>query len=192
MAEPPGWEAWAITRHRNSDTLARFLERFVDRAAAEDQRDEQLSLLPLDRPQRDFAMAEGTTHEEIAAWLRESFDWEPAITLTHSIARGLSIPWRAFSLFGLPSCRADLMSASVRFTPDGELVLALEARTLDEAITWLKRLAEEFDADLGLVAGSPPGSRAEAEEMIRNGRSHYHWRRQPSSGTSASARPRAS
>ena len=178
VGEPPGWEVWVITPHRSPYTLSRFLGGFVDRAAAEDRGDEQLMLRPLvERAPADYPKPASSRTEEIARWLEEGSDWEPAVTLTHSIERGLSRPWRAFSLFGLPSSRPDLMSASIEFTPDGELVLGVEARTREHAGVWLERLAEEFDADLGLLSISPPGSRAGAEELIATGQAQQHWRR---------------
>jgi hypothetical protein len=189
VAEPPGWEVWVITPHRNADTISRFLSAFVDRAAAEDRGDEQLMLRPLDRTPVGFVMTSSTTTDDVAQWFRDSADWEPALTLTHSIERGLSRPWRAFSLFHLPTCRPDLVSASIEFTPDGELVLAVEARTRKEAVAWLTRLAAEFDADLGLLAIGPLGSRSGAEELIANGHAQHHWRRHTGSGPERISRP---
>jgi hypothetical protein len=192
MSEPDGWDVWVITPHRNADTISRFLAGFVDRAAAEDRGDEQLMLNPLvERASVDIATSPSTTTEEIAGWVNE-FDWEPALTLTHSIERGLSRPWRAFSLFGLPSTRRDLMSAAIEFTSDGELVLGVEASTSEEAAAWLERLADEFDADLGLVSIYVPGSRERAEELIATGKAHHHWRRKPAAGTEITSRPRIS
>jgi hypothetical protein len=189
VAEPDGWDVWVITSHRSADTLARFLAGFVDRAAAEDRGDEQLMLRPLDRSSTDFIITASTAPGDISRWFKESFDWEPALTLTHSIQRGLSRPWRAFSLFNLPCSRPDLMAASIGFTPDGELVLGVEARTRKDAVAWLTRLAEEFDADLGLVSGQPPQSRDGAEELIATDRAHHHWRRRPGTGAEATSRP---
>jgi hypothetical protein len=188
MADP-GWDAYVITPHRSIETLARFVAGFVDRAAAEDRGDEELMLLPLNRSTTDFVMTAPGAPGDLARWFKESFDWEPALTLTHSIQRGLSRPWRAFSLFNLPSSRPDLMAASIGFTPDGELVLGVEARTREDAVAWLTRLAEEFDADLGLVSGQPPLSRDEAEELIANDIAHHHWRRTPDTGAEASSPP---
>lgn len=185
----PGWDVWVITSHRSADTLQRFLAGFVDRAVAEDRGDEQLMLLPLDRSTTDFVMTSSTAPGDIERWFKETFDSEPAITLTRSIQRGLSRPWRAFSLFNLPSSRPDLMTASISFTPDGELVLGVEARTREDAVVWLTRLAKEFDADLGIVSGQPPLSRDEAEELIANDIAHHHWRRRPGTGAEASSRP---
>lgn len=177
VAGQHGWEAWVVTPHRDSGTLGRFLESFVDRAAAEDRGDEQLMLRPLiDREPVRFEMASSTTTEEIARWL-DDYDWEPAIRLTRSIERGLSRPWRAFSLFNLPTRHPDLLGASVEFTPDGEVILGVEARTKDEAIGWIDRLAVDFDADLGLVTEYTVGSRKGAEALIADGKAHYHWRR---------------
>lgn len=178
MVSQPGWEVWVITRHRTDDTISRFLAEYVDRAAAEDRGDEQLMLHPLDRSPVGFAMTSSTTTEDIEHWFKTSWDWEPAITLTHSIGRGLSRPWRAFGLYGLPSGLRNLLGASIRFTRDGELVLGVEARTKDEAAAWLERLADEFDADLGLVSGSAPEGRDQAEQLIAVGKAHLHWRRQ--------------
>lgn len=183
MREPAGWEAWVITPSRNADTISRFVGGFVDRAAAEDRGDEQLMMDPLvERDLADFAITSTTTTDEIARWLQDGSDWEPVLTLTHSLARGLSRPWREFSLFGLPSSGPDLMSAAIEFTSDGELVLGVEARTFEEAAAWLERLAEEFAADLGLVSGSVPGNRDRAEELIATGKAHHHWRRRPATG----------
>jgi hypothetical protein len=185
----PGWDVYVITSHRSIETLARFIAGFVDRAAAEDRGDEELMLLPLNRSTTDFVMTASTAPGDVARWFKESLDWEPALTLTHSIQRGLSRPWRAFSLFNLPCSRPDLMAASIGFTPDGELVLGVEATTREDAVAWLTRLAEEFNADLGLVSGQPPLSRDDAEELIANDIAHHHWRRTPGTGAEPSSRP---
>ena len=191
MREPPGWEVWVITTHRSPDTLSRFVGGYVDRAAAEDRGDEELMLDPLvERDSVDRVITPTTTTDDLARWLKGGSDWEPALSLTHSIARGLSRPWRAFSLFGLPSSQPNLMTAGIQFTQDGELVLGAEARTREEAAVWLERLAEEFDADLGLVSEYPPGSRERAEELIATGKAHHHWRRRPGTGAETTSRPR--
>ncbi len=189
MIESDGWDVWVITTHRDASTISRFLAEFVDRAAAEDRGEEQLMLAPLDRSSADFAITSTTPSGDIARRFEASFDWEPAVTLTHSIERGLARPWRAFGIFGLPSSRPDLMSAAIEFTPDGELVLGVEARTSEEAAAWLIRLATDFDADLGLVSGSVPQSQARAEELIATGRAHHQWRRQPGTESARSSRP---
>jgi hypothetical protein len=186
VREPPGWEVWVVTPHRSAEALSRFLDGYVDRTAAEDRGDDQLMLEPLfERVPVDLQMTSSTTTEDITRWLHATSDWEPAITLTHSIERGLSRPWRAFSLFHLPSRRPDLLSASIEFTRDGELVLGVEARTRELAGAWLRRLADEFDADLGLMYLGAVGSRDRAEALIATGQAQEHWRREPRS------RPRA-
>jgi hypothetical protein len=79
---PPALDAYLLTRHRDKETIERFLDDYVDRAVSEDYIGEEFSVLPL-------------TYKEGSS---ESWEWEwvPASTLEDIVRYGLSKPPRAF------------------------------------------------------------------------------------------------
>lgn len=182
-----GWEVYVITRQRTGDIVWRFVAQFVDRVAAEDRGDEQMMMDRLDVDYDDMSVFVPAKRGDVAAWLEASADWEPAISLTHMVGRGLSQPWRSFMIYTLPTTRPELLSLTLGFTSDGGVILGVETATRDEAALWLRRLADDFEADLGLVtSGAAPSSFADAEKLIARGNAHLHWRRPSTSPPTAS------
>ena len=80
---PPDLDIYGLTKHRDTATINRFLDTYVDRAKSWARGDEALMMepLPLTHPE---------TGEEGAAWESTPFEWEPALTLSHIIERGLA------------------------------------------------------------------------------------------------------
>lgn len=156
---PPNLDIYALTTSRDTATLNRFIEEYVDRAASEDRGDEELMMVPL-------PLKSG---EEPDDW-----DWEPAQTLTHSIQRGLDYPLRAFTIYMRPK-QQGLIGALIAFTTDDLLVLGLSidyegAHEEDEerAKALLHYLMEHYHCFLGLmiIDTPPPWSQAEFRQMV--------------------------
>jgi hypothetical protein len=148
---PPNLDIYGLTKLRKKETIESFLDEHVDRIAGEDRGEEELSMIPL-----------GTTEEDLRT--AEDYEWEPAISLSHVVERGLDYPRRAFRVY-LPSRQADIDGVVLGFTEDDQLVLGLsiddagmkpenEAR----ARSLLVDLAKEYDCHLGLITCErPPG-----------------------------------
>src|SRR5688500_7429649 len=107
---PPNLDIYCLTKHRDIDIISRFLDKYVDRAASEGRGDEELMMRPLDMSNFTDTL--------------ESYDWEPALTLTNSIQRGLDYPRRSFSIC-LTTPQGIEMGALLHFTTDDQLVLGL-------------------------------------------------------------------
>ncbi len=144
----PTLEICGLTRERDQETIQRFLDLYVDRAASEDRGDEELMMEPL-----------GATEEPRG--LRDS-QWEPALTLTHAVRRGLDYPRRAFFFYLQPS-RPGIDRAILSFTSDDQLILGLvvpdeeDAASEPQARDLMYELAKEFRCHLAAVlAESPP------------------------------------
>jgi len=112
---PPDLDIYGLTKHRDALTIDRFLDAYVDRAKSWDRGDEALMMEPLllTYPGEEDESAEPDT-----------FEWEPALTLSHILERGLASPRRAFTVYLVPK-RADLTRVLLRFTTDDQLVLGI-------------------------------------------------------------------
>lgn len=109
-------DVYGLTRRRDADTINRFLDEYIDRAANTDRGDEDLMIEPL-----------GGQSEEI--------DWElePSLTFSHIVERGLAYPRRAFTVYfdSLPAWHdAGIEQVILGFTRDGQLVLGLSVSTI--------------------------------------------------------------
>jgi hypothetical protein len=145
---PPNLDVYVVSKCRDRASIERFLEAWIDRAASEDRGDEELMLLPLN--------ATGAP-AELNGW-----DWEPALTLTHAIERGLERPPRAFALYLNPRDPV-VDGVTLAFTTDDEVVFGLSVDDPDArddrlafAKDLLQRLAQDFDAHGGYVAAEEP------------------------------------
>jgi hypothetical protein len=140
---PPTLDIYILTHHRTRETIEQFLAVYTNRVAVEDRGDEELMLHPI----------ESDLHE----YMRPDVEWEPALTLTHTIERGLSYPRRAFTVY----CHANkppITQAILSFTRDNKLILGL---ALDDtginpsqavlARTLLTELATSYPTQLGLI-----------------------------------------
>jgi hypothetical protein len=145
---------YRLTNHRDLETINRFIDRYVDREASEDRGDEELmmeSLHPDGKP--------GTSSS-----FGEDEEWEPALTLTHSISRGLDHPRRAFALY-LKAKDERLSGAILCFTQDDKLILGLsleessQSDSIEEAKAILGLLMRQFNCKAGVVAVNTPPPR---------------------------------
>jgi len=159
---PPNLDIYGLTKHRDIETINRFIARHVDRTASEDREGEELMMRPLDMS--------NDTNTFLSA------DWEPALTLTNSIQRGLDYPRRSFSIY-LTAPQGTEISALLHFTADEQLVLGLsiddeEALPENEefAKSLLMVLREEFGCHLGLITFENPPPSSEAEFRAEAGK----------------------
>ncbi|MGI8619331.1 MAG: hypothetical protein ACR2L6_09630 [Gemmatimonadaceae bacterium] len=146
---PPNLDIYVLTRRRDSETIDRFLDAYVDRAANEDRRGGELCMLALDAP----AGAEDQL---------DPAEWVPVASLAEVIAHGLARPSRAFVCHLKPRV-APFNSAYLAFTRDDRLVLGLSMDDWDmlperqaEAERVMNHLMSEFEGDGGLVAVEMP------------------------------------
>lgn len=151
----PNLDIYGITKHRDEATINRFVEKYVDRHASEDRGDEELMLLHNNT----------TMHSSNPM----DYDWEPALTLTHIIHRGLMTPRRAFTVYLSPQDK-NLVGIILSFTADNQLVLGLsiddegkQIANFEKAKTLLSDLICNFECDAGLilVEEPPPMSKEE-------------------------------
>lgn len=156
---PPDLDIYGLTRCRDIATIDRFLDTYVNREKSWDRGGEELMMEPLGFIPRE-------TGEERAEVEPQTFEWEPAPTLSHIIERGLALPHRAFTVYLTPK-RADLTSVILSFTADDQLVLGIAiddagAKPENErrAKDLLAQLLEEYACHLGLilVEDHPPRS----------------------------------
>lgn len=154
-AMPPNIDIYSMTRHRDAATINRFIDNYVDRLKSEDRGDEEIMLVPLAGLPVPLSL--------------QSFDWEPALTLTHIIERGLDYPRRAFTVY-LSSKREDIHSIILGFTTDNQLVLGLSIDDESEkaeneviAKILLEKLMTEFDCHAGIIRAETPPPTSEIE-----------------------------
>lgn len=153
---PPNLDIYCLTKHREADTINRFLEHYVDRARSENREDEELMIRKLDAPANSDR--------------EQDYEWKPALTLSHAVQRGLAFPRRSFNIY-LQAKQQDMDHATLGFTMDDQLVLGLsmddaeeKPENLERAKELLALLAEEYGCHRGiiLVEQPPPNS----EEMF--------------------------
>ncbi len=147
---PPDLDIYGLTKHRDAATIDRFLDAYVDRAKSWDRGDEELMMEPL-----SFTPPEAG--EESVEVEPETFEWEPAQTLSHIIERGLALPRRAFTVY-LVAKQADLTRVILSFTADDQLILGLSiddegAKPENEqrAMELLAQLGEGYACHSGLI-----------------------------------------
>jgi len=145
---PPNLDIYVISKHRDRDSIARFLETWVDCETSNDRGDEELMLLP-----------PGMSNEP--DYLPE-WEWDPAHTLGHIVQRGLDQPPRAFAVYLKPRNQT-LSGVILAFTTDSRVVFGVSLDDADEnavnlanAKRILNTLARDFDADAGYVTCEEP------------------------------------
>jgi hypothetical protein len=147
-------DVYALTRHRDAATIQHFLDAYIDQAANEDRGDEELLL---------DALPTASAESQPSA----ASEWEPAVSLSHSVQRGLDYPRRAFTLYLQPK-DPSFDRAMLGFTGDDQLVVGLSisddglAATEPRARQLLDKLAHHYDGYLGAVLLNeyPPHSEA--------------------------------
>jgi hypothetical protein len=165
---PPDLDIYVVSKLRDRDTLERFVTTYVDREANENRGDEELMMLPL-----------GNTKDTYEA---DEWDWEPAITLSHILCRGLDHPRRAFAVYLNPKDKT-LSGVTLAFTADNQVVFGLSIddpdqriENIDLAKRLLQNLAESFSGHLGVIAYEEPPPLWEKEVQNMNGQV-YLWRK---------------
>ena len=158
---PPSLDIYALVRRRDAATVNRFIDLYVDRARSEDRADEELMIVSLG------ASPSQSSHRFPGR--EPAYDWEPALTLTHVIERGLQHPRRAFTVY-LSSRHEGNGSVVLCFTTDDQLILGLsiddegkKPETKAVAVSMLDRLMVEFDGPLGIILVEIPPPMSEAE-----------------------------
>lgn len=157
---PPSLDIYALTRQRDRATIERFLNEYIDRAAAEERGDEDLLL------ENPTYFTEDGVGQQSGPFPETAWEWEPAYTLSHSIGRGLDQPRRAFTVY-LRARAPDLDGVILAFTRDDQLVLGLSiddegAQPENEvrAKALLGHLMEAYGCQAGLIVvedGPPLG-----------------------------------
>jgi hypothetical protein len=145
---PPDLDIYVLSKSRDRDTLERFISTHVDKEVEENRGDEERMILPL-----------GTAKDPSE---RDRWDWEPAVTLSHILDRGLDYPRRAVTVYLKPQDEA-LDRIILAFTSDNQVVFGLSIDDADEKlenIDLAKRLlydlAESFNGHLGVIASEEP------------------------------------
>jgi hypothetical protein len=130
-------------------TIERFLDAVIDRATNEDRGDEELMLDPV-------GSAESAKLDRT--------EWEPAVTLSHAIQRGLDYPRRGFAVY-LKAREPSFERVILRFTTDDQLILGLSIddtgghpQTEARAREVLSELVADYDCYLGAILSerAPP------------------------------------
>ena len=146
---PPSLDVYVLSKRRDRAIIERFLERWIDRTGSEDRHEEELMMLPL-----------GTTEasEANVAW-----EWEPALTLTHAIERGLDRPSRAFVVYLKPRDSLVVDGVTLGFTADDCVVFGVsvdDPSGSDDRLALAKELlaalADEFQGESGYIAIEEP------------------------------------
>jgi hypothetical protein len=166
---PPDLDIYVLSKSRDRDTLERFISTYLDRHVSEMRGDEELMMLPL-----------GATKELLRT---DEWEWEPAITLSHILERGLDHPRRAFVVYLKPK-DTTLSSVTLAFTADNQIVFGLsiddegkKPKNRNLAKRLLQNLAQSFNGHLGLITYEeepPPLSEEEAQNMNSQ---IYIWRK---------------
>jgi hypothetical protein len=155
---PPNLDIYCLTKRRDADTINSFLDRYVDRAQSEDREDEELMIRRLDAPAHSDGMRD--------------YEWEPALTLSHTVHRGLGYPRRSFNMY-LKAKEHDIDQAILGFTTDDQLVLGLSIDDAEHrpenfarAKELLSLLAEDYGCHRGLILAEQPPPNCE-EKFVR-------------------------
>lgn len=159
---PPDIDIYVLTPRRDRETLERFIERYVDRPASSERRDEDLMIRTL-------------------AGGAESYAPERIGGLEQALGRGLDRPPVCFPLYLRSKPEYD--RAIIGFTADGKLALSLSLddweekdETLERAKVLMDELAREFGGTLGFIRVEEPPPFDEAE-FIRLMDGSLHSRR---------------
>ena len=164
-------DIYGLTKHRDAETIGRFLDEFVDESAHEDMGDEELMLLPLGRRKWGTKYLSPEVHEQAMRHdeaYREQFhepEWEAAASLRHVIQRGLDYPRRAFTVYLRPR-DPGIDDVTLSFTVDDMLILGISVDAEQEGRRGrelLGKIMQHYDCFLGMIAAeeAPPVSEGE-------------------------------
>lgn len=147
----PDLDIYGLTHRRDFATINDFIDNYVDRAASENRGDEELMLDPL--------------HENT----EDGYDWEPSISLTHIIERGLDQPPRAFANY-LKTRNSEFDGAIICFTSDNHVIFSVSidevganGSNLERAKQLLDEICGKYDCHLGLIGVEFPPPHSEKE-----------------------------
>jgi hypothetical protein len=145
---PPNLDVYVISSARNRETIERFLNAYVDRAASDDRGNEELMLLALDSSGKPSS--------------GDEWDWEPSKSLTHIVERGLQFPRRAFSAY-LKPLDASLAGAILAFDVEDQVIFGVslddegaQAENSNRAKVLLHDMAKALGATQGFIAVEEP------------------------------------
>jgi len=145
---PPDLDVYVISPARDLETIERFLDIYVNRAASEDRGDEELMILSLN------ASEESSSSDD--------WDWEPAESLTHIVDRELQHPRRAFAVY-LKAQDVRLAGAILGSTADNQVIFGVslddegaKAENRDRAKMFLHEMAEAFGWRHGFIGVEAP------------------------------------
>lgn len=152
---PPELDIYGLTRLRDRETIDRFIDTYVDRAASEDRADEELMLEPESATDGSASMSD--------------VSWEPALTLTHIVERGLQYPRRSFTVY-LTARDKQFERVILSFTVDDQLIVGLaiddagkQPQNAQRARALLAGLMRDFDCHAGLIVVETPPAASEGE-----------------------------
>jgi hypothetical protein len=106
----------------------------------------------------------------------DQWEWEPSLTLSNIVQRGLTFPGRAF--FVSLKCKVpEFVDGTLAFTTDNQLVLGLsiddegaQPENLSRAKVLLQELAQKYTGNLGAVVGEqpPPLNEGEFRKLVKH------------------------
>jgi hypothetical protein len=179
-------DIYGLTSHRDAGTINRFIDTFVDYAAAEVQLggDEELMIVPLGRKHHANKYLFVEVHQQALrndAEYRDQwyeYELEPALSLAKIVKRGLDHPRRSFTIY-LPHRREDLHlenSVIISFTVDDRVIFGLGMRDTEKNIRRARRdllpsLMSDYTCHMGMIAVefAPPISEPEFRESKHDG-----------------------
>jgi hypothetical protein len=158
-------DIYGLTRCREKALIDRFVERFTKREEVEDRHGEELMMLKLN----------AVDSPETPGW--ELYDWEPALTLEHSIQRGLDIPRRCFAIYlpsqvAVPGSEIPISNVIIKFTDDDKLILGFSIHDESFSNEIGSRLIDILLAEYECVKGfsmsayPPPDDEEEFDNMV--------------------------
>lgn len=173
---PTYLDIYVLTRHRDAETIKRFLDEYVDESAHEDMGDEEIMMLPLGRKEWGKEYLSREKHDNALLYdaeYKEQYvrpDWEPAVSLSHVVQRGLDYPRRSFTVYLRPRERR-IERVMLSFTVDDLLILGISIKSNQkngsQGRKLLKKLIEQYDCFLGMMAAeqAPPSSEQEFRSL---------------------------
>jgi hypothetical protein len=145
---PPDLDVYVISPARDRETIERFLNAYVDRAASEDRGDEELMMLALNSSGQQSS--------------GDDWDWEPSKSLIHIIERGLQFPRRAFYVH-LKAQDASLTGATLGFDADNQAIFGVsmddecaKTENLERAKILLHEMAQALGGSHGFIGVEEP------------------------------------
>ena len=105
-------DIYTLVNERNELLLLEFINTYIDLNINNDLEDTDLMILPLNANNPDELL-------NINDW-----DWEPAISITHSIKRGLDFPRRSYALYLNPN-NTEVLRIIIQFTTDDKMIVGI-------------------------------------------------------------------